>query len=165
MFAQARREHGPSRNSTSSFPNCRENTTEEVFGGRACFLRGTDRGGRGADLSVAAGEHGGGMSELVDFLCAGEHPVEASQRQNTREVMKAPIEQGSVHVNLSDTRGGTELGVPIYRIRCDLRAIEGDNGSSEIRLVGDLTLDFVPVTCFARIDLATLRGEGHLERR
>jgi len=28
------------------------------------------------------------MSELVDFLCAGEHPVEASQRQKTRQDLK-----------------------------------------------------------------------------
>ena len=105
------------------------------------------------------------MSERVDFLCAGEHPVETSQRQKNREELKEAIERGWVHIKFTDTRGGTELGVPIDRNRCDLRAIEGENGSSEIRLVGDLTLDFVPVTCFARIDLATLRGEGHLERR
>jgi lipoate synthase len=46
-----------------------------------------------------------------------------------------------------------------------LRAIESDNGSAEIRVVGDLTLDYVLVTCVARIDLATLQGEGHLEVR
>jgi lipoate synthase len=55
--------------------------------------------------------------------------------------------------------------VPIDRSRSDLRAIESDNGSAEIRVVGDLTLDYVLVTCVARIDLATLQGEGHLEVR
>jgi hypothetical protein len=29
--------------------------------------------------------------------------------------------------------------------------------------VGDLTLDYVPVTCVARVDLATLDGTGRLE--
>jgi hypothetical protein len=55
--------------------------------------------------------------------------------------------------------------VAIDRSRSDLRAIEGDNGSAEIKVVGDLTLDYVPVSCVARIDLATLEGEGHLELR
>jgi hypothetical protein len=55
--------------------------------------------------------------------------------------------------------------VPLDLSRSDLRAIENKNGSSEIRVVGDLTLDYVRVTCVARIDLATLQGEGHLEVR
>jgi len=44
------------------------------------------------------------------------------------------------------------------------RATTAPLGSAEIKLVGDLTLDYVRVTCVARIDLATLEGEGHLER-
>jgi hypothetical protein len=70
-----------------------------------------------------------------------------------------------VRIKFTDTRGGTELGVAIDRSRSDLRAIESDNGSAEIRVVGDLTLDYVQVSCVARIDLATLEGEGHLELR
>jgi hypothetical protein len=31
--------------------------------------------------------------------------------------------------------------------------------------VGDLILDYVPVTCIARIDLTTMQGVGHLELR
>lgn len=103
------------------------------------------------------------MSQLVDFLCKGEHPVEATLRQKTREAMKEAIAGGHVPIKFTDTRGGTELIVPLDRSRSDLRAIEDKNGSSEIRVVGDLTLDYVRVTCVARIDLATLQGEGHLE--
>jgi hypothetical protein len=105
------------------------------------------------------------MNELVEFLCNGEHPVEASPREKTREAMKECIARGHVQIKFTDTRGGTELGVPIDRDRSDLHGIENDNGAAEIRLVGDLTLDYVPVTCIARIDLATLQGEGHLEVR
>jgi hypothetical protein len=79
--------------------------------------------------------------------------------------LKESIASGHVRIKFTDTRGGTELGVAIDRSRSDLRAIEGDNGSSEIRVVGDLTLDYVQVSCVARIDLATLEGEGHLELR
>jgi hypothetical protein len=105
------------------------------------------------------------MSELVDRLCSGEHPVEASPRQKTRESLKQSIANGHVHIKFTGTRGGTVLGVPLDRNRSDLRAIESDNGASEIRVVGDLTLDYVPVTVVARIDLTTLEGQGHLEKR
>jgi hypothetical protein len=79
--------------------------------------------------------------------------------------MKEAIDRGHVPIKFTDTRGGTELIVPLDRSRSDVRAIENKNGSSEIRVVGDLTLDYVRVTCVARIDLATLEGEGHLELR
>jgi len=105
------------------------------------------------------------MSELVEFLSNGKHPVTATVRNKTREALKESVANGYVLIKFTDTRGGTELGFPIDRDRSDLRAIEGDNGSAEVRLVGDLTLDYVPVTCVARIDLTTLEGEGHLEVR
>ena len=105
------------------------------------------------------------MSELVQFLCKGDHPIEARRREKPREALKESIARGHVRIKFTDTRGGTELGVEIDRSRSDLRAIEGDDGSAEIRVVGDLTLDYVPVSCFARIDLTTLEGEGHLELR
>jgi hypothetical protein len=105
------------------------------------------------------------MNELVQFLCTGDHPVEVSSREKTREGIKQAVELGQVLVMFTDTRGGTEIGIPIDPNRSDLRALEGDDGPSEIRLVGDLTLDYVPVTCVARIDLTTMKGEGHLEVR
>ncbi len=105
------------------------------------------------------------MSDLVQFLCKGDHPVEASLRQKTREAIKECVASGHVQIKFTDTRGGTEIGVPVDRDRSDLRGIENENGPVEIRLVGDLTLDYVPVTCVARIDLATLQGEGHLKVR
>ena len=106
----------------------------------------------------------GGVSELVEFLCKGDHPIEATLREKTREAMKEAIALGHVPIKFTDTRGGTELVVPLDRKRSDVRAIESNNGSAEIKVVGDLTLDYVRVTCVARIDLATLEGEGHLER-
>ena len=84
------------------------------------------------------------MSELVEFLCKGDHPVEATLREKTREAMKEAIALGHVPIKFTDTRGGTELVVPLDRNRSDVRAIESNN--------------------VARIDLATLEGEGHLER-
>jgi len=105
------------------------------------------------------------MNDLVRFLCTGEHPIHVSLREKTIAGVKNALELGLVLVMFSDTKGGTEIGIPVDPNRSDLRALEGGNGSGEIRLVGDLTLDYVPVTCVARIDLTTLHGEGHLELR
>ena len=105
------------------------------------------------------------MNELVQFLSNGTHPVTATVRNKTRDALKESIANGYVLIKFTDTRGGTEVGFSVDRERSDLRAIEGDNGSAEIRLVGDFTLDYVPVTCVARIDLTTLEGDGHLEVR
>ena|SRR5271166_251133 len=105
------------------------------------------------------------MSQLVGFLCAGEHPVEATPRQKTRKAMNECIANGYVHIKFTDTRGGTELSFCVDRDRSDLRAAQNDDGIGEVRLVGDLTLDYVPVTCIATVDLATLQGKGRLEQR
>ena len=79
---------------------------------------------------------------LVDRLCTGSHPVEAS---------------GYVFVRFTDTRGGTELG-----IRLDSADFTSTNG--QVQLAGTLNLDFEDLRCSARIDLTTLTGEGRLER-
>jgi hypothetical protein len=41
------------------------------------------------------------MSELVKFLCTGEHPLEANPRPKTREAMKEYLTNGYVHVKFS----------------------------------------------------------------
>ncbi|GHE27173.1 hypothetical protein GCM10017673_31560 [Streptosporangium violaceochromogenes] len=102
---------------------------------------------------------------LVDRLCDGEHPVEASLRpERTAEALRAAIDDGYVFVRFTETRGGTELGVQLDREATDLAEADFAAGEGEVRLVGTLTLDFEPVRCFARLDLATLTGRGGLER-
>ena len=103
------------------------------------------------------------MSELVKFLCKGDHPIEARLPEKTREALEKAIASGHVLIRFTDTRGGTDLLVPLDRNRSDLWAIEDNNGSGEINLVGDLKLDYVAVTCVARIDLSTLEGQGQLQ--
>jgi uncharacterized protein YbdZ (MbtH family) len=95
---------------------------------------------------------------LVDRLCAGSHPVEASLRpERTVEALKEAIDGGYVFVRFTDTRGGTEVG-----IRLDSADFTSTDG--QVQLAGTLNLDFEDVRCSARIDLATLTGEGRLER-
>jgi uncharacterized protein YbdZ (MbtH family) len=103
---------------------------------------------------------------LVSKLCRGEHPVELSVRpERTGSAVLNAIERGYVFVRFTDTRGGTELGLRLDRDASDLSAADYDAPAGTIRLVGDLTLDFVPVQCTAEIDLSTMAGHGHLAER
>ena len=100
---------------------------------------------------------------LVARLSTGSHPVEISLRpEPTGPALREAIERSYVFVKFTDTRGGTELGVPLDRDASDWSSADFDAPSGRIRLVGDLTLDFEPVRCTAEIDLATMTGQGHL---
>jgi uncharacterized protein YbdZ (MbtH family) len=105
------------------------------------------------------------LPPLVDRLADGEHPVVFSGRpERTAQAFKTRLEMGYVHLTFTGTRGGTELGVHLDPEACDWTAADFDNASGAVRLVGQLTLDYVPVRCVAAIDLATLAGTGRLER-
>lgn len=100
---------------------------------------------------------------LVKRLSEGEHPLEAGIRpERTAEAFKKCVDRGYVHVRFTDTRGGTELGVPLDRGATDLSKADFENQTGTIHLVGHLTLDYVRVRCVADIDLKTLEGKGHL---
>jgi hypothetical protein len=105
------------------------------------------------------------MSQLVDKLCAGDHPVELSLwPERNIQALKDCLDRGYVHLRFTQTRGGTELGFRVDReqSRIDAASIEGAAGA--VRLAGYLTLDYVKVKCVGDIDLTTLSGTGHLER-
>jgi len=100
---------------------------------------------------------------LVEKLCAGDHPVEASLRpERTAKALKDRIEMGYVHIKFTKTRGGTELGVRLDRDVTDLSHADFENQKGTVHLEGDLTLDYVKVRCIADIELQTLEGKGHL---
>jgi hypothetical protein len=104
------------------------------------------------------------MNELVQRLSQGNHPVEASLRpERTVLAFKDCIERGYVHIKFTNTQGGTDLGMQLDRDASDLTAANFDQQTGQAHLVGHLTLNYVPVKCFADIDLSTLSGNGHLE--
>jgi hypothetical protein len=104
------------------------------------------------------------MSELVEKLSQGRHPVEISLRPDrTVAALKRCIDQGYTHIKFTETRGGTDLYVPLDSAASDLSAADFDKSTGTVKLVGKLTLDYVPVRCLAEIDLATLAGTGNLE--
>ena len=101
------------------------------------------------------------MSELVEFLAQGKHPIELSRYQGAKE-LKECIERSYVLVKFTDTRGGTELGVRLDMSRCDLSKADFDSASGSVRLVGHLNLDFVDIECTADIEVTSLIGTGQV---
>jgi len=100
---------------------------------------------------------------LVEKLCEGDHPVEASLRpEKSVKALKDRIDLGYVHIKFTNTRGGTELGVRLDQDALNLSQADFENQAGEVHLEGDLTLDYVKVRCIADIDLKTLDGRGHL---
>ncbi len=104
------------------------------------------------------------MDSLVQRLSDGDHPVEISLRpERTIKYLKDCLDRQYVHVKFTGTRGGTELGFPLDPQDSDLTHADFDAGTGRLRLVGNLTLNYVPVRCIAEIDLQTLEGVGRLQ--
>jgi hypothetical protein len=104
------------------------------------------------------------VNDLVKRLSEGSHPVEISLRpERTVKLFKEMIDRGHVLVKFTQTRGGTELGVPLDKGRSDLTQANFDEGTGKVKVCGELTLDYVPVRVVADIDLPSMEGQGHLE--
>ena len=103
--------------------------------------------------------------DLVGFLAAGAHPVEAGLRpEKTVKRLQEALERGFVHIKFTDTRGGTELGFELDRQASDLSRADFARETGRIHVEGELTLNYQKVRCVADLNLATLSGEGRLNR-
>ncbi len=103
------------------------------------------------------------MNELVRRLAEGEHPITIGGPQPSLAEFKRRVEEiGYVFILFTETRGGTNLGVRIDKNATDLSRADFEQQSGTAHIEGTLTLNYVPVRCVADIDLATLRGNGHL---
>jgi hypothetical protein len=104
------------------------------------------------------------MCDLIRTLSEGRHHVELSLRPTKSvQAFKECIDRGYVHIKFTDTRGGTELTVPLDRQRSELSRADFDSGIGTVVIAGRLSLDFTLVECIAEIDLSTLSGTGHVE--
>jgi hypothetical protein len=104
------------------------------------------------------------MNDLVKRLSEGQHPIVVSLRpERTVAALKECLDRGFVHIKFTETRGGTELGVPIDPQRSNFSGADLERGTGALTIVGDLTLDFVRVRLTAEVQLPDLRGRGHLE--
>jgi hypothetical protein len=102
------------------------------------------------------------MDELVQRLSEGNHPV-VTRRAESAEELRQSIDRGYVLVMFTDTRGGTELGVRLDEALTDLSGANFEQGTGAVHLAGNLVLNYVKVRCVADIDVAALKGTGHLE--
>jgi hypothetical protein len=104
------------------------------------------------------------VNDLVKRLSEGSHPVEISLRpERTVKLFREMLDRGHVLVKFTQTRGGTELGVPLDKARSDLTQANFDTETGKVRVAGEITLDYVPVRVIADIDLPSMEGQGHLE--
>lgn len=102
------------------------------------------------------------MSELVKKLATGKHAV-AAQAYKTQEEFKKALDRGFVLLKFTETKGGTELGVRLDPSKTDLSKGEFQSAKGNVRLAGNLTLDYVKVCMVADINLENLKGSGCLE--
>jgi Core binding factor beta subunit len=104
------------------------------------------------------------VDELVERLCKGKHPIKAGLlSEKTAEAFQKRIQDGYVHIEFTNTQGGTILGMELDKEASDLSKADFEGQSGHVHLVGGLVLNYEEVRCLADIDLATLAGEGCLE--
>jgi hypothetical protein len=104
------------------------------------------------------------VSDLVKRLSEGSHAIEISCRpERTVKSFKEQVDRNYVLVKFTETRGGTELGVPIDKARSDFSQADFEEGTGKVRVAGEITLNYVPVRVVADIDLPEMKGKGHLE--
>jgi hypothetical protein len=101
------------------------------------------------------------MNELVERLTNGLHPIAAERSASPRE-LREQIERGFVLLKFPNTRGGTELGSQLDMEQTRLDGADFESGTGNVRLVGNLTLNYDKVQLVADIDLASLKGTGRL---
>ncbi len=102
------------------------------------------------------------MNELVERLTRKDNKVAAERSKNAAE-LKEQIDRSFVLIKFIETKGGTELGYKLDSDLTDLNGADFDQETGKVLLVGELTLNYDRVRCFATIDLSTLKGEGYLE--
>jgi hypothetical protein len=101
------------------------------------------------------------MNELVERLTKGPHPIVAERSASPQE-LREQIGRGFVLLKFPNTRGGTELGSRLDMEQTRLDGADFECGTGTVHLVGSLTLNYDKVQLVADIDLASLRGTGHL---
>jgi hypothetical protein len=102
------------------------------------------------------------MNELTERLTK-DQPVVVGGSQPTLADLRHRVEELEyAFVKFTETQGGTDLGLSLDRAACDVAAADFDEGSGAVHLEGTVILNGDPVRCIADIDLATLKGTGHL---
>lgn len=103
---------------------------------------------------------------LVDRLCDHQnHVIFTSRPEVNCAALKRRLEEfGYIDLRFTSTRGETVIGILVDRAKSEWKEASFDQSEGEIRIVGTLKLDGVPLVCDAVIDLATLSGYAGISR-
>jgi hypothetical protein len=102
------------------------------------------------------------MNELTQRLTVDQPVVVGGPDSSLEELRRRLNEIGHVFIKFTETRGGTDLGIRVNRAACDDSAANFSDGTGTVHVEGTVILNDDPVRCIANIDLATLKGTGHL---
>ena len=98
--------------------------------------------------------------DLVAFLSDGDRPVQATAQSVEQFVDR--VKAGYVNIRFTDTRGGTEVGVRLDAEASDTAGADLESCKGNVRIAGNLTLNYRPVRLVAEVALETLVGSGRL---
>ena len=101
---------------------------------------------------------------LVNRLCQGIHPVSLWPTPMTAAAFSERLDNGLIHVEFPETRGGTRIGVRVDNNSSDISQADLEKATGKVRIVGHLVLDYVPVRCVVDIALPEFTGTGRLEK-
>jgi uncharacterized protein YbdZ (MbtH family) len=99
--------------------------------------------------------------DLASYLSTGDHPVEATA--SSAEQFLQRIQAGHVSLRFTDTRGGTEFGLKLDPTASVVSKESAATPTGNVRLVGDLTLNYRKMRLVADLALDSLKGSGRLE--
>jgi hypothetical protein len=102
------------------------------------------------------------MNELTQRLTSSQPLVMGGSQPSVEELRKRVEEMKYILIKFTETRGGTELGFELDQDATDVSGADFEHGSGTVHVEGSLILNDDPVRCIADLELATLKGTGHL---
>jgi Core binding factor beta subunit len=102
------------------------------------------------------------MNDLTQRLTSSQPVIMGGSQPSVEELRKRIEELRYVLVKFTETRGGTELGFELDDEATDASRADFEQASGTVHVEGTLILNDDPVRCVADLDLATLKGTGHL---
>src|ERR1039457_1263784 len=102
------------------------------------------------------------MNELTQRLTSRQPVVMGGSQPSVEELRQRVEEMKYVLIKFTETRGGTELGFELDQDTTDLTEADFEQGTGTVHVEGTLIVNDEPVGCSTNLDLARLKGTGHL---
>ncbi len=102
------------------------------------------------------------VSDLVKMLSEGKHEITIGHNGDSLEDIKKRINDGFVHINFINTKGGTEIGIKVDLKNTKLSNQDISNDANLMHIEGTANLNYSEVRCIADIDLISKKGQGFL---